>query len=383
MKNSQNTRADKSLEFTLFTGIGRLILLVGVILFAVTAFAQTPPAIGPDSYQSDKAQIGIGIFTSFVKTNLDKIMSDTNTALSSRGTGAHVELIMPLQVANPFRLATEYPNRFNQYYVKLPMIVGIHLSIPHTSDRQIYYPLDLNISCDQWFTGNGTVRVIASPGPPSVEGGNVIEDALFVRDYINTAIRNYLPQIAAVTQTIPNSRCVTIGASPSGGSFDPFSFIAFDPPARRPIGTGPTLPRLEVTFLRLKRLAASGNGQILYSPVENVVVDAFTNYAERQSTTFTMREGDDVVTNIRPVVFEAPLLKSLVVVVNLNQPNGSLGSAFAAFALSDSNTGGEHTIQIPKSYTMPGRGGGKPFIVNVPGYELTYKVTYAGPVISR
>ena len=42
MKNSQNTRADKSLEFTSFTGIGRLILLVAVILFAVTAFAQTP-----------------------------------------------------------------------------------------------------------------------------------------------------------------------------------------------------------------------------------------------------------------------------------------------------------------------------------------------------
>lgn len=96
-----------------------------------------------------------------------------------------------------------------------------------------------------------------------------------------------------------------------------------------------------------------------------------------------MHEGDDVATNIHPVVFEAPLLKSLVIVVNLNQPNGSLGSAFAAFALADSSTGGEHTIQIPKSYAMPGRGGGKPFIVNVPGYELTYKVTYTGPVMSR
>jgi hypothetical protein len=362
------------------------LIVIAVILpliFVRSGYSQTPPAIGPDSYHSDQKQIGVGILTGFVKTTLNGILSDTNAALRARGTSAHVDLVLPLTVASPFRLTTENTNRFNQYYVKLPMIVAFHLSIPGTSDRQISYPLDLNVSCDQWFTGNGAVKVLASVGPPSVEGGNLVEDALFIRDHINTMIRNYLPQIAALAQTIPNARCMTIGASPGNGTFDPFAFIAYDPPARRPIATGPALPRLEVTFLRLKRLQARGNGQVLYSPVENVMVDAFANYVERQSPYLTMREGDDVALNIPPVIFNAPLLKSLVIVVNLNQQNGSLGSTFAASALSDGSTGGQHVLQIPKSFTLPGRGGSKPLTVNVPGYELSYKITYVGSVIGR
>jgi hypothetical protein len=42
---------------------------------------------------------------------------------------------------------------------------------------------------------------------------------------------------------------------------------------------------------------------------------------------------------------------------------------------------GEHTLQIPKHYVIPGGGTGnsKPTIVATPGYELTYKVVSYNP----
>src|SRR5205814_2270044 len=101
---------------------------------------------------------------------------------------------------------------------------------------------------------------------------------------------------SAFSQTLPNSPCVTIGASPSTGPSDAFTFIAYDAPIRKSIGGVAAIPRLEITFTRLKRLKARGNlgTGVLYSATENIMLDLYANFGERQSSVLTMHEDDDM-----------------------------------------------------------------------------------------
>ncbi|MFS8086864.1 MAG: hypothetical protein ACMG6H_14620, partial [Acidobacteriota bacterium] len=360
-----------------------LLAALGLSIAAV-ARGQVSPAIGPDSYRSDAKQLGVGILTGMVKTTVEKVVNDTNAELSRQGKSIRVQML-PFKFWSPSRFATQYTNRPNEWFVRLPTMIGINVDIPVVADRQIYYPLDLNLTCKGWQTGNGVVKVTAQPGPPSVEGGSIVEDVIHIRDYIDSKVKSYLPQIAAVTQTIPNSQCVTIGASPSNGTSDPFAFVAWDPPGRRPIGETVALPRLDVTFTRLKRLRARGNGASLYNPIENIRLDVYANFNERQSSVLTMKEDDDVALNIPTIVFNNPLPNSLVIIANVDQePLGSTqDSAFAAALKSANYSPGTHTIQVPKHYVMRVPGSLKPIITTTPAYELTYNVNYVSPTLRQ
>jgi hypothetical protein len=227
------------------------------------------------------------------------------------------------------------------------------------------------------------VTYTAVTGAPDIQGGNAVENLLMVRDLIDNTVRSYLPSIGAQTQTF-NNPCVTIGASPSKIEAQN-SFIAWDAPVRRLAGNiGTVGPHLEITFLKLKRLAARGNGQVLYSPVENVELDAYANFTERQSHNLTFREGDEVSLNLTPIIISAPLPNILVVIASINQPAGSGDDTSFWSAPNSANfSPGEHTLQIPKHYVIPGRAGIKPTFGAVPGYELTYRVASSNPQTIR
>ena len=359
----------------------RAFAILPILLIAgVQAYGQTPPATGPDSYRSDQTQIGVGVLTGFVKTKMDEIVANTNTTMQQQGQPYRVSLLTPT-FFNPMRLASDRKNRPNQYYVKFPMIVGIEVHIPNASNRRVYYPLDLNVTCDGWFTGSGTLKVTAVPGPPSVEGGNILEEIVGLKNFIDGKVRSNLPQVSQITQAIPNAKCSTIGTSSQGPAFDKFGFIAYDPPLRRlPVTTVALGPRIEVSFLRLKRLAARGNGGgLIYQPVENVRLDLYANFAGRQSQSITMREGDDVALNIPSIVMQPPIRDLLVIIANADQgtTEGEDG-AFATSMRSANYSPGEHKLQIPKHFIIPpGRTNPKPIIATTPAYELTYKVTFA------
>ncbi len=373
-------------EHTLKFSLGALrILVLSIAMLAIFSVAQSQvsPPVGPETYRSDAHQIGVGVLTGMVKTTVERIVADTNTNLKNQGSSIRIQML-PFKFYSPSRFATEYTNRPNQWYVKIPTFIGINVDIPVVADRQIYYPLDLNLSCDGWQTGSGVIKVVAQTGPPSVEGGSIVEDVIHIRDYVDSQVRSHLPGIAAVTQTLPMSQCISIGASPSSSTSDPFSFIAWDAPTRSPIGVTTAFPRLDVAFIKLKRLSARGNGAVLYSPTENIMLDVYANFNERQSRVLTMREGDEVPLNIRPIIFSAPLPNSLVLIANLNQqPLGSTqDSAFAAALRTANYSPGLHTLQIPKHYVIPpGPLNRKPIIATVAAYELTYNVNYASPTL--
>ena len=119
---------------------------------------------------------------------------------------------MSLRVNKPMRVATLYTNRQNEYYVKIPMNIGLNVDIPHSSDRQIYIPLDIDVHCENWFTRQGKIRVWGQPGPASIEGGNIIEDILTVKRFVDDQVRSNFPTLTGFAAPLFDQRlCATIG----------------------------------------------------------------------------------------------------------------------------------------------------------------------------
>ncbi len=353
-----------------------LAVVVVHLVFSVAFAQQTPPPLGPPTYRSEKVQLGVGLLSGFVKTKVAEIVTDANKKISQQTKRVTVEAL-PLKVFSPMRVETQHTNRPNQYYVRLPMGISVRVKIPLTTDRTIYIPLDLNLSCEGWQTGNGTVQIVGQTGPPSIEGGNIIEDVLMVRDVIDNLIRSKLTLPGAIRFSLPNSSCVTIGASRSQSVGDPFAFIAYDAPTRiRPILDRAT-QTVTVSFKKLKRLRARNKGgAILYHPTERILLETYANFVLNQSAPLIMREDDEVALTLPPAVVKSPG-DLLVIIANIRQQliTTAEDSAFVASTRSANFSPGVHTLQITKIFIEPpGPGHTKPLQLRVPAYELTYEV---------
>jgi len=356
-----------------------------ISISCVSSFGQlpTPPPLGPSTFRSDKIQVGVGFITSIVKGQVADIVSQANLMIHQQTNTVTVEAL-PLQVFSPLRVATQFTDRPNEYYIKLPITIAIKVKIDFASDRMIYIPLDVNASCEGWETGQGKIQIVAKPGQPIVEGGSILEDVIRVRDFINNKIKNNLSVPGAISLSLPNDACITIGASPGKYVGDPFAYIAYDQPSRfGAVRADLASSNVVVTFQRLKRLRARGAGSILYQPVETILLETYANFATRQSAVLTMREDDEV--NLDSMVLKASALESLVVIANIRQQPTSQpeDSAFVATGRAANYSPGTHTLQITKVFIEPpGPGHSKPLQVRVPAYELTYTVAYAsGPVL--
>ncbi len=371
----------------------KTVFLALAVLFTVTwschtAFGQPPP-LGPPNYRTDSPGISVSLLTNFATTTVQGIVDDTNNKLKQRGSGDRLQLLTPLTTHLPYRKATQFTDRPNQWYVDVLVDVTIEVSIPHAPNAQIFLSLDINVSCDGWQTGKGTVLIVSNPSPLNVEGANIGGvDIPFVTDYILGQIRQQFPSLKPVSMSYPNSPCATIGAQISSDHSATNSAILFDPPPPPRRIPDPVVSRLSsnlvVTFLRLKRLAARGNGEIVYSPTESIMLSTYTNFDYRQ-VNLTMKEGDDIALTLAPVTLK-PLLDSLVVIANIAQgPTQQPEDSSWDTALASANfSPGVHTITINKHYIVPpGRGNPKPLQVPVAGYELTYSVSYTKPTTDR
>jgi hypothetical protein len=194
--------------------------------------------------------------------------------------------------------------------------------------------------------------------------------------YIDNLIRSQIAVPGGFpVPSLPISSCVTIGPSPGKFVGDPDAFIAYDQQIRLATPQSFRPSTITVGFQRLKRLRARDKDRILYQSTENIRVEAYANFATRQSAVLTMREDDEV--NLNPFILNASRLSQLIVIASIqHQPTGQPeDSAFAAFAASANFSPGTHTLQITKVFTEPpGPTHSKPLQIRVLAYELTYTV---------
>lgn len=365
------------------------------LMLAGAVWAQSPP-LGPPLITVDKTDLSAGVLTGMVNLQVKQVVDENNASLAAHGKDARVSA-GPVQFNSPYIIATQHTNQPNEWMVTLPVMINIHVHVPHWFDRDVFVPLNLNVTCNGWQTGVGNLKVDPQFGPPSFEGGSWVEDApglALIKDAVNAQVRSSFNLPAAMSQLL--SPCVSLGVAQGTGPNDKFAAILFDlppttggGPARGHLGdvTGALKPHITVAYISLKRLVAHAlpGGTVLYQPTENIVLDTYADFTQRVSSALTLKENDVVTLNMPPAVIQPPLFDKLVVIANVNQEGASSiqDSAFDVFPQTANYGPGRHTLQITKTYSQPpGPGHTKPLIVHVPAYELTYDVSYQGvPVI--
>jgi hypothetical protein len=367
-------------------------LIVMSAVFAITISAQ-PTAIGPGVNTTQAGELSYFTLKVGVKAKTMDIVNLANSQLAAQGQSARVSLVEVIGFG-PRRVDTVFENRPNSTIVHTPFIVRLEVKIPVVANRFVSIPIALDTACDGWQTGNGKISVHVQPGPPSFEGGSIIEDMLQVRNYIDSLVKNNFPQLTGSTapMLIADPRCRNIGVTDFGSPSIEDDAIHFDRPAGRPIGTRiptsvriPTaaLPSVQVRFDRIKRLPARDlSGGVLYRDVEEIALNAFANYEQRQKL-LSMREGDDVALNLPAVVLSPGLYDKLVVIGSVEQsPNNPKDAAFRTSLRAQNFQPGTYTLQIPKYYIRPPDAiNRKPTYVRVNAYELTYTVSYSGGLV--
>lgn len=331
-----------------------------------------------------------------VNQQVKQVVDKNNASLAAQGKDTRVSA-GPVQLNSPYLIATQRTNKPNEWMATLPVMINIHVHVPHWFDRDVFVPLNLNVTCNGWQTGVDNIKVDPQFGPPSFEGGSWIEGApglALIKDAVNSPVRSSFGLPAAMSQIL--SPCVSLGVAQGTGPNDKFAAILFDlPPPTNGSHThghlsdvtGALKPHITVTYVSLKRLVAHAlpGNTVLYQPTENITLDTYADFTERVSPTLTLKENDVVALNMPPAVIQPPLFNKLVVIANINQDGVSniQDSAFDIFEQTADYGPGRHTLQITKTYSQPpGLGHTKPLIVYVPAYELTYDVSYQGvPVI--
>jgi hypothetical protein len=366
-----------------------IFAVAAAITLSTFSILAQPTAIGPGVNTSQAGELSYFTLKVGVKAKTLDIVNEVNRQLAAAGHSARVEL-NELKGFKPRRQDTVFLNRPNSTIVRTPFIVRLKVKIPVAADRYIAIPLDLDTACDGWQTGNGRIAVHVQPGPPSFEGGSIIEDILQVRNFIDAQVRNNFPQLtgSSAPLLLADPRCRNLGVTDFGTATIEDDAIHFDRPGRRPIVTRVSaniLPSVEIKFDRLKRLQARDlQGRVLYQDAEQIALNAFANYEQRQKL-LTMREGDDVELNLTPVVLNAGLYDKLVVLGTVEQPpNNDKDSAFRTSLRTQNYQPGTYTLRIPKYYVRPADSVvHHPTFVKVDAYELTYTVRYIDPAIIR
>ncbi|HEX6125153.1 MAG TPA: hypothetical protein VFZ23_07245 [Pyrinomonadaceae bacterium] len=368
----------------------RFILFSIITITAATvSISAQPTAIGPSANTTQAGELSYFTLKVGVRAKTLDIVNEVNRQLAAGGHSARVEL-NDLKGFKPRRQDTVFQNRPNSTIVRTPFIVRLKVKIPVVADRYVSIPLDLDTACDGWHTGNGRISVRVQPGPPSFEGGSIIEDILQVRNFIDAQVRNNFPQLTGSTAPLilADPRCRNIGVTDFGTASIEDDAIHFDRPVRRPIITTVVAnlrPSIEIRFERLKRLRARDlQGRVVYQDSEQIALNAFANYDQRQKL-LTMREGDDVELNLSPVILNAGLYEKLVVLGSVEQPpNNDKDSAFRTSLRTQNFQPGTYVLQIPKYYVRPADSiNPRPSFIKVNAYELTYTVRYVDPAIIR
>ncbi|MBS0311873.1 MAG: hypothetical protein JSR88_11115, partial [Proteobacteria bacterium] len=160
------------------------------LMLAGAVWAQSPP-LGPPLITVDKTDLSAGVLTGMVNLQVKQVVDENNASLAAHGKDARVSA-GPVQFNSPYIIATQHTNQPNEWMVTLPVMINIHVHVPHWFDRDVFVPLNLNVTCNGWQTGVGNLKVDPQFGPPSFEGGSWVEDApglALIKDAVNAQVR--------------------------------------------------------------------------------------------------------------------------------------------------------------------------------------------------
>lgn len=380
-------------------------------LAALGAAHAVPPPLGPPLPKAPAQDLSVKIlFSNRLKVEIGNVVTGLNEALAKR-SDFRAKVSVSFREFGASRAATQRPDRPNEHYVRMPFIVSYrvddvqkHTSVGWVSvpgHRKISQSIGLQLFCDRWHTGQGSLKLVTDIDPLYLEDSQGLAESavdFFLNGHLTNAIDSSIRQVLR-TVSIPNITadvpfaCNTLGPNQFGTPDPADDLIEFNQPVKMPkiVSVAATMAvseQVNVQLVTLKRLPAKSlRGGVLYSEVESPGLQFFANFSEKFLTLPAMREGDVISLDPKAITLSRPKGSDLLVVIANVIQNVAIGTepTDTAFMVFDSSTNfgaGNQVLKIRKVYTMPPSPPlNKPTFNYVDAYELTVKITALQPTV--
>jgi hypothetical protein len=367
--------------------------MVFLVTVGTAAGQGAPPAQGPLVAEAPAPFIPSFLIINTVKLTIQSTLDGINHRIDSLSdsTGVEAHISFSSTTYQPAMSATQYPDRPNQNVVRIPFIVSYDVTgiryhgLPYFS-RKLGQSIDVEVSCNNWFTNQGQVRTVSRADRPYLDGTSFGEDVLnffiahTLTDLVDSRLRQQLGgAITSVTDSL--GACNRLGLDP-GTEQQAYTDAAI---YYKKVMVPPHLPTpfdASVTFEKIKRLPAHTlNGEVLYNAMEDIQLLFYANQVLRTTHLDDMKEGEERALTMAPV--ELGRLggsASLVLILNVEQLTSfQRDTRFRVFTRESNFGNGTQTIVVQKTYWLPpqrlpdGRLT-KPTEQRVDAYEITARV---------
>jgi hypothetical protein len=381
------------------------------LLVPIEVAAQSPPQGPPPATPNARVVLSNNL-TGVLRDTIQPAIDAENAALLN-DPNFHAVISVSLIVSPPFMGQTTNFDQPNQFFADVPYSIIYSVTnisvqvggswIPYPQTAIIGQDLNLQATCDGWFTGRGALTYSVVPSPAAYFG-----DTNFPNPQVGILLQQIIPNFV---NTVVKAKFAAYGTGPEGelvdsgaacrslGTPQPIIFIAhqaqdsiqpqdtgspdilFDPPPS-PITIGQDTVTVKVT--RIHRLELDGvDGQPAYSAVETPILDFFAGFTHLHIKLPAMIEGqtfiptsDNVATTLVPV--ESGTLVLLGVMTYEGIPHEDM--AFLTFSRNLDFGAGKQTLYTPKQILLRGIAATTAPVPPGAAYEITVEIT-APPVL--
>ncbi len=328
--------------------------------------------------------------------NVVKPIVDAENAALVNDPNFHAKLSAEVYYSNPVLTPTTNLNQPNQFFAATPYTILYTVSnisvkvngswVPYNQKAVIGQDLQLQTSCEGWFTGQGAISYKVSVVSPAILLQNPqlpnIQTVTFLQEVLPNFVNSQVtPQFAGfgTSSSAPvlasGAACSSLGVPPSAADQAPLIF--FDPPVRTSPITVQNNP-VTVKVTRIHRLELDGvDGLPSYSAVETPTLDLFAGFTHLHFELPSMTEGQTFLpTSGNEASTLVPLETGTLVVLGVmtykDIPNTD--NAFLTFSKNLDYGAGKQTLYTPKVLIkgVPSSAG--------PAYEITLEIS-APPVM--
>jgi hypothetical protein len=383
--------------------------------------AAPPPAIGPPDPVAPVKELPIHLLITNLRdatgTNIG-VRGQVDTAIAKANVNAAQQTSVRAKISvESFTIygagmsATTFTDRPNHRYVRIPYMVGYKVYdveknvggawISTSVTRQISQSITIQIFCDRWETGRGSLKLVTAIDRPYMDPnqGGVLEQVVdfflngHLTNFIDSQVRqqiNAIPITNGSTNLSLDCNALSANQGVVGNPTDDLVLYSNYQP-RIPVVTGATsLNQMTVKLMSLKRLVAHDlYGAVLYQPSEAPALEVYANSQHFYQPLQALQEGQQIALTAPPLVLNSlGATETLVLVANIIQNvavnTQPTDSAFMVFDKNASFGNGMKTLRIPKFFTVPfnPQTGAKPYRVSVDAYELTVQITAPGNLLA-
>ncbi|HAY34002.1 MAG TPA: hypothetical protein DCY06_07670 [Bacteroidetes bacterium] len=374
-----------------------------VFLIPLKIFSQFPPAQGPPPVSGEPVirEIPTFIIKNMVNIMLrDSIVPDINANIAAEDPPIGINVSFTLEQRKPFMTETKYTDRPNEKIVTLPFKIDFKLDLSGIPDRHVFQNLNINFSCNNWFTNSGKMQFDLHAERPFLGGPSFTEQAInffignWLTPFIDSKIKSELP--GAIRKSFPvelfkpDCNCLSVTAAGAAPTFED-SFIRYQKKLKLKTDLLSVNNTIQISVDNIKRLPAKNleTGSVLYDSSENINVEFYANHSLKTFSVSQITEGqtraftDNILTVGRPGKGG-----TLVLIANVTQANNRRDTRFTVFNSNQKFGNGVQKLIVRKSYfskpfRLPDGSLSKPTEVLRDAYEITVTIKSGGTEFKR